>query len=242
MTTDLKWALSSALSPPWLPCCFLLLWENYFASSRSSLSENLKLPFPFQTLSWPCFSYQEISRPKWYLFPSPTLSYPFACVYTCFDCSLLPQGWGRDSVVGMTDHRLLAWAGGEVNGSIFVMYTHSPGEEDIQPCRATWGLHLGTDWTSRGCGRRLCSYHEGEVPSGSFRRMWLACLSSWAGWQGTNTCCLGISRHHAWSLDKEGHLARLCLWEQKERGECVVKPFEVFSILPNVETTLNIEP
>lgn len=121
------------------------------------------------------------------------------------------------------------------------MYSQSGGRRIPHAIhKATWGLHSGTEWTSRGCERQAWWYQEGEVTPGSCGRMWSACLDSSEGWQGTATHYSGISRSRAQSLFRRiVWLEDITLHSRVERGTCM-SAMEAFLILPDVKTTHNI--
>lgn len=59
--------------------------------------------------------------------------------------------------------------------------------------------HIGTEWTTRGCGRQAFSV-KNEITPGFHWRMWLAGLNNFEGWQGTEPGYSGISKKCIWSL------------------------------------------
>ena len=99
VTTNLQWALGSARSPTWPPCCFRFLWEENFTPSPSSGS--LRLPFPFQILSrWPPVSYQDIRRPKWVPGQVSFLPHTLRCLHLYWWFPFHPIGEGEIQLWG----------------------------------------------------------------------------------------------------------------------------------------------
>lgn len=115
----------------------------------------------------------------------------------------------------------------EIKSSLLVTCSQPWGGGHCMPCRATWGLHLGTKWTSSGCESQALWYQESKVPYGSYRRMWLACLSNSVGWRATETFYSGISRPYAFW--KRGSFDYRTLSAGAEwGGELAIRPFETF--------------
>ena len=130
-------------------------------------------------------------------------------------------------------HYVLHWIG-KINRHLFIPYTHSLGRGD-STCRIEphgQGLHLGTQWTTRGVGVWLYSDKRvGDPPISSGGCDWLARIIPQ----------VGISVKHAtqrWGgtasevFDKAGCLT-LSVGAQWE-GKLVVKPFEALPISQGV--------
>lgn len=87
-----------------------------------------------------------------------------------------PLWWGKDthtSIMGIPDiwHSILdRW------------------ERHSVLCKAKWGLHLGTEWTTRGCEKQALQYQKIEGVLGSHRRVIFACLNNVMGMEWTEIC------------------------------------------------------
>ena len=59
------------------------------------------------------------------------------------------------------------------------------------PHSTTWGLHWKTEWTTKGCRRRLLRYQEFWMTLGSNAEMWLAYLNKSTGARGPKLTAQG---------------------------------------------------
>lgn len=112
---------------------------------------------------------------------------------SCLKHFLLTQWWWRALI-----RRLREW----LNTQHPTLEQRWQQISHVYSCRATQVLHLVMVWTSRGCGRWILYYQEGEseVFLVSKGRIWLAVWSNSMGWQVTETCYSGISKKCTLSL------------------------------------------
>lgn len=103
------------------------------------------------------------------------------------------------------------------------------------PCRATQGLHLGSEWTSKACGKLIMwsvSRGWGGVPP--FEKATVL-FKGFCVLQGTETRYSGISRSCIGSLDEVGCSVRELIRGSWVGKWFVVKPFEILPNSPNVK-------